>query len=235
MDLGINNDEGMLYHNFPGTFEMGSIINTGSCVSSAHAIGALIKVASIFLHRNLDGNYAEIADYILNRIGAAAILWGGITPKSFAASAGANRLGIPVIFGPQGYKFRRTLEGKSERGYVFDARSGEKVTSGLAPSHLCIVSKTKEEAIVEVARLCIRPNDTTWGRQTKLRNYIELSETLFGVIPRDLHGFVRVADDLPEDRKGDLMDMLNTTGWQQSFIPDPTLIKGLVRSANKAC
>ncbi|GAB4407221.1 MAG: CO dehydrogenase/acetyl-CoA synthase complex subunit alpha [Thermodesulfovibrionales bacterium] len=229
MDIGIDN----LYQRFKGAFEGGSIINLGSCVSASHAIGSLIKVASIFLHRDLDRNYTEIADYILNRVGAVAVMWGGITPKAFAASAGANRLGIPVIFGPQGYKFRRTLEGRGGRYPVFDARSGQRVAAGLSPSHLSVVSKTREDALVQIARLCIRPNDTTWGRQRKLRNYIELSEKLLGEMPHDLADYTRVVEDLPEDRREDLMHALIAKEWQPSFIPDPTLLEGLVRYGNK--
>lgn len=232
MDIGMR--DGGIYRDFHGRFEAGGVINTGSCVSAANAIGALIKVASIFLHRPLDRNFAEIADYILNRIGAAGIMWGGITPKSFSASAGANRLGIPVVFGPQGYKFRRTLEGSGEENYVLDARSGKKVSASPAPAHLCVVSKTKEEALVQTVRLCIRPNDTTWGRRTKLRHYIELSETLLGKRPHDLADCIRVLDDLPDEYKDDLAKVLRQSNWEPSFIPDPTLLEGLVRHGNKA-
>lgn len=225
MATGDNN----VYLKFPGTFDMGSIINTGSCVSSSHAIGALIKIASIFLHRRLDRNHEEIADYILNRIGAACVLWGGITPKSFSASAGANRLGIPVIFGPQGKKFRRTLEGNPDADGVFDARTGRQVQSGLMPPHLSVTANTKEEALLEIVRLCIRPNDTTKGRRTKLHNYLRLSKSFFGAIPHDLANFVRVADDLPDESRDELMAFLKSNNWQASFIPDPTLLRRLVR------
>lgn len=228
LDLG--RADGMLYRDFPGTFDAGGVLNTGSCVSSAHAVGALIKVASIFLHRRLDRNYVEIADYILNRIGAVGVLWGGVTPKSFSASAGANRLGIPVVFGPHGTKFRRTLDGGQSSGMVLDARSGREVLAGIAPAHLTAIAHTKEELIIQIARLCIRPNDTTWGRQTKLRNYLELSETLVGVMPADLKGYVRVPDDLPEERRDDLLNLIRAWGWEPSYIPDPTLLDVLVRS-----
>lgn len=218
-----------VYLKFPGTFDMGSVINTGSCVSSSNVIGALIKVASIFLHRRLDRNHEEIADYILNRIGAAGVLWGGITPKSFSASAGANRLGIPVIFGPQGRKFRRTLEGNPDADGVFDSRTGRKMPAGLMPPHLSVIANTKEEALLEIVRLCIRPNDTTKGRSTKLRNYLRFSKSFFGAVPQDLAGFVRVNEDLPEEARVELMASLKSSNWQASFIPDPTLLRRLVR------
>lgn len=232
MDISIGDKT--IYRDFPGVFDAGSVINTGSCVSSSHAIGALIKVSSIFLHRRLDGNYDEIADYILNRIGAVAVMWGGITPKSFSASAGLNRLGVPVIFGRQGYKFRRTLEGRPGKGFVFDSRSGCKITSALAPASLCTVSDRWQEAAVQVARLCMRPNDTTKGRRTKLRNYIELSEAFSGGVPVDLAECVRVHDDLPEERREELVKTLIKSNWQPGFIPDPTLLERLIHGEIKS-
>ncbi|MCL4490564.1 MAG: acetyl-CoA decarbonylase/synthase complex subunit alpha [Nitrospirae bacterium] len=233
MDLGLGEDS--LYRRFPGDFDMGGIVNTGSCVSSAHALGALVKVAAIFLHRKLDGNYAEIADYILNRIGAVGLLWGGITPKSFSASAGANRLGVPVIYGPQGRMFRRTLEGSAAVSGVIDARSGREVNTGRAPVHLSVIAGTKEEALIQTARLCLRPNDTTWGRQIKLRNYIELSELFSGTAPTDLIHHVRVPEDIPEERRESTMELIRAAGWEPSFIPDPTLLRELVREGYETC
>jgi acetyl-CoA decarbonylase/synthase complex subunit alpha len=106
--------------------------------------------------------------------------------------------------------------------------------ASLAPAQLCTVAQTKEEALIEAVRLCIRPNDTTWGRQTKLRHYIELSETLLGETPRDVADWVRVEDDLPEERKAELFRMLEKSGWQPSFIPDPTLLEDLVRHGRNA-
>lgn len=226
MDLGWG--EETAYRRFPGGFDMGGVVNTGSCVSSAHALGALIKVAAIFLHRRLDGNYTEIADYILNRVGAVGALWGGITPKSFAAAAGANRLGVPVVFGPQGRNFRRMLQGAGAAG-VIDARSGRRTDGPPVPADLAVVADTREEALVQIVRLCLRPNDTTWGRQTKLRHYLELCAQLLGHLPPDLAACVRVADDLPAERRPELLTRLEAEGWQPSFIPDPTLLQGLVR------
>ena len=117
---------------------------------------------------------------------------------------------------------------------MFDARSGRRVQTGLAPASLCTVSKTWEEAVVQTARLCIRPNDTTWGRQTKLRNYIELSESLLGEMPFDVAGCVRVSDDLPEERREDLLRVLAEKKWQPTYIPDPTLLQRLIHDEAKS-
>src|SRR3972149_6531442 len=93
--------QGGLFKNNPDFFDSGNLTNLGSCVSASHLIGACIKIAQIMCHRKLEGNYEEIADYIINRVGAVVILWGGFTQKAFSSALGMARLGIPVIFGPK--------------------------------------------------------------------------------------------------------------------------------------
>ena len=54
MDIGMFKDADgkTLYERFPGKFERGNILNTGSCVSNAHISGTCHKVAAIFAGRN---------------------------------------------------------------------------------------------------------------------------------------------------------------------------------------
>jgi len=233
MDLARYRDENgeTLYEKYPGDFDAGGVVNTGSCVSNAHAIGAVIKIASIFAKRNLRGNFEEIADYILNRIGAVAIAWGTQHQKAFAIATGANRLGIPVILGPQGVKHRRAYIGRAEddeRWMVFNARTGDRVYGGPAPEHLMYVVESWEEAMVAAARLVMRPNDTPKGRMIKLSNYISLHRQLYGTLPEDLHRFVRGESDLPLTIKDEVMPMLKAKGWTPVEIPDPTLLESKI-------
>src|SRR4030066_25578 len=110
--------------------------------------GAAIKVASIFAKRNLRGNYEEIADYIHNRIGAVGLAWGAYSQKAASIASGFWRLGVPVLVGPHGSKYRRMLLGrkdKPENWEVYDARTGDKVKVGPGPEHLFNVVETKEE------------------------------------------------------------------------------------------
>ena len=104
------NEEGKtLYEEFPGSFEAGGVLNVGSCVANSHIAGAAIKVANIFAKRSLRGNYEEIADYIHNRIGAVGLAWGAYSQKAASIAAGFWRLGVPVLVGPHGTKYRRML------------------------------------------------------------------------------------------------------------------------------
>jgi acetyl-CoA decarbonylase/synthase complex subunit alpha len=229
----VKDEEGKtLYEKYPGAFDAGGILNVGSCVSNPHIVGAAIKIANIFAKRRLRANYEEIADYILNRVGAVGVAWGAMSQKAASIASGCWRLGIPVIVGPHGSKYRRMLlgrEDKEEDWYVYDARTGDKVYGGPAPEHLFTAAETKEEAMVMIAKLCMRPNDTTKGRAIKLTHYIDLHKRLYGVMPEDIHLFVRNKADVPITMKSEILKILEEKGWKERRIPDPTLLPRLIR------
>ncbi|HIJ05807.1 MAG: Acetyl-CoA decarbonylase/synthase complex subunit alpha [Methanomicrobiales archaeon 53_19] len=229
MTIGMYRDEDgkSPYEVYSGTFEAGAIVNVGSCVSNAHISGAAVKIASIFARRNLRGNYAEIADYVYNRVGAVGVAWGAMSQKAVSIAAGFWRLGIPVIVGPHGTKYRRMLLGRSDHDedwYVDDTRTGEKVYVGPVPEHLFIAVETKEEAMVMIAKLSMRPNDTSRGRALKLTHYIDLHRRLLGAMPTDIHRFVRMEADIPITMKEDIVAILKEKDWKETVIPDPTLL-----------
>ena len=227
------NSEGKtLYEEFPGGFEAGGVLNVGSCVANSHIAGAAIKVANIFAKRPLRGNYEEIADYIYNRLGAVGLAWGAYSQKAAAIAAGFWRLGIPVLVGPHGVKYRRMLlgrEDKPEDWEVLDARTGNKVNVGPAPEHLFQTVETPQEAMVSIAKLCIRPNDTWKGRSIKLSHYVDLHKRYYGTMPQDLHLFVRTMADVPMTLKDEFTKILEAKDWKETVIPDPTLLPRMVR------
>jgi acetyl-CoA decarbonylase/synthase complex subunit alpha len=229
----VKDEEGKsLYEKYPGGFEAGGILNVGSCVSNGHIAGAAIKIASIFAKRNLRANYEEIADYIHNRVGAVGLAWGAYSQKAAAIASGFWRLGVPVVVGPHGSKYRRMLLGRAdnkEDWYVYDARTGDKVYIGPAPEHLFTTAESKEECIVMIMKLCMRPNDTTKGRSMKLTHYIDLHKRYFGVMPDDIHLFVRNKMDIPITMKTEILKILEEKGWEETRIPDPTLLERMVR------
>ena len=234
MDLAMYKDEEgkTLYEKYPGDFDAGCLANTGSCVSNAHIVGAAIKIANIFARRPLRGNYEEIADYVLNRVGAVAIAWGAMSQKAYAIATGVNRLGIPVILGPHGAKYRRIFLGRKDKEkdwIVYDARTGTEVYAGPSPEHLVYVAESKEEVIVVAAKLCIRPNDTTRGRAIKLTNYIDLHKRLYGKMPDDIHMFIRTESDIPVTIRDEVLKILKEKGWKPLTTPDPTLLSRLIR------
>ncbi len=227
------NSEGKtLYEEFSGGFEAGGVLNVGSCVANSHIAGAAIKVANIFAKRNLRGNYEEIADYIYNRVGAVGLAWGAYSQKAAAIAAGFWRLGVPVLVGPHGAKYRRMLlgrEDKPEDWNVLDARTGNTVNVGPAPEHLFQTVETPQEAMVAIAKLCIRPNDTWKGRSIKLSHYVDLHKRHYGTMPQDLHLFVRTMADVPSTLKEEFIKILEEKGWKETIIPDPTMLPRMVR------
>jgi len=235
MSAGMYRDEEgkTVYERFPGAFEAGGVVNVGSCVSNAHIAGAAIKIASIFARRPLRGNYEEIADYVYNRVGAVGVAWGAMSQKAASIAAGFWRLGIPVVVGPHGTKYRRMLLGRADRETdwnVYDARSGETVYGGPVPEHLFIAAETKEEAMVMIAKLTMRPNDTSKGRANKLANYVDLHKRLVGGTPPDVYRFVRMHADIPLTMKDEILIHLSEHDWKESSIPDPTLLARLVHA-----
>ncbi len=228
------NEDGLtLYEEFPGDFAAGGVVNIGSCVANSHISGAAIKVANIFAKRPLRGNYEEIADYIYNRVGAVGLAWGAFSQKASSIAAGFWRLGVPVLVGPHGNKYRRMLLGRSDKPedwYTIDARTGEQVYTGPAPEHLFQSVETKEEAMVAIAKLTLRPNDTWKGRSGKLSHYIDLHKRHYGSMPQDLHLYIRTLADVPITMKDEILKVLKEKDWKENQIPDPTILPRMVRT-----
>jgi len=209
-------------------------VNVGSCVANSHITGAAIKIANIFAKRPLRANYEEIADYIYNRVGAVGVAWGAMSQKAAAIAAGCWRLGIPVIVGPHGSKYRRMLLGDKDREEdwkVYNARDGEEVYVGPVPEHLFYAAETLEEAVVLISKLAMRPNDTSKGRAVKLSHYIDLYKKHYGTMPDDLHLFIRRTQDIPFTMKDEIVKILEKKDWVEDRIasPDPTLLDRMVR------
>ncbi|MFX0077851.1 MAG: CO dehydrogenase/acetyl-CoA synthase complex subunit alpha [Candidatus Hermodarchaeota archaeon] len=237
MTVGAFKDEEgkSIYERRPGTFDAGSVLNVGSCVSNSHIAGAAIKIASIFAKRNLRGNYEEIADYIHNRVGAVGISWGAMSQKAASIAAGFWRLGVPVIVGPHGAKYRRMLLGRADKAedwMVWDARTGDRVQVAPGPEHLFYAVENFEEMMVLTAKLAIRPNDTAKGRAIKLSHYIDLHETYKGYFPDDVHTYIRREPDIPITLKDKIKVQMKENKWKEKPIPDPTLVRRLVYGSN---
>jgi len=231
MSAGLYKDENgqTVYEKYPPAFDAGCVLNVGSCVANAHITGAAIKVANIFATLPLRGNYEVIADYILNRVGACGVAWGAYSQKAASIATGCNRMGIPVLVGPHSSKYRRQfLSHKSEDDWhVMDGRKQEEVdTEEPSPEHLLYVTETKEKAMVMIAKLCIRKNDTAQGRGLKLNHYISLyKKYMGGGLPDDLQHFVRTDKDLPIVYKREAMTYLKEIGWKpKPVLTLPTLI-----------
>ncbi len=169
-------------------------------------------------------------------MGAVGISWGAMSQKAASIASGFWRLGIPVIVGPHGSKYRRMLLGRKDRDSdweVYDARTGERDYVGPSPEHLFYAAETKEEAMVMMAKLCMRPNDTTRGRAIKLNHYIDLHKRYYRRMPDDIHLYVRRLSDVPITMKDEIVRILDQKEWKERNIPDPTILPRMIRKKEK--
>ncbi|XRO77836.1 CO dehydrogenase/acetyl-CoA synthase complex subunit alpha [Methanocaldococcus sp. 10A] len=215
-----------LYEKYPGEFMAGGLVNCGSCLSNCHITGAAIKIANIFAKVPLRGNYAEVADYILNKVGAVGVAWGAMSQKAAAIATGVNRWGIPVIVGPHGAKYRRLYLSNGEKFKVKDKKTGEVLEIDPVPEHLIVTAENVKECICMIPKLCMRPNDTPKGRANKIYHYVDLYEKYFGKMPPDLEKFVRTEKDIPFMMKDKIMAYLEEKGWKplEKYPQDPTIL-----------
>ncbi|MFX0083398.1 MAG: CO dehydrogenase/acetyl-CoA synthase complex subunit alpha [Candidatus Hodarchaeota archaeon] len=237
MDIGLVKDEEgkTLYERFPGDFDRGCLVNVGSCVANAWITGAATKVANIFARRPLRGNFEEIADYILNRVGAVGVAWGAYSQKAASIASMANGLGIPAVIGPHGAEYRRMYLSRSddeETWKVYNARDGtEGHIVGPGPEHLLTPAESIEQAICLVAKLALRPADNSKGRMIKLSHWIDLERKYKGVkFPNDLEKFIRLEADIPINMKDEIQEYLKEKDWEPKEIVDPTLLKRMCRT-----
>ncbi len=232
MDMSLYRDEEgkTIWEQYEGGFDGRNICNIGSCVSNAHIHGAAIKVATIFAHRNERGNYDDIADYILSKVGACGVAWGAYSQKAASIATGFNRLGVPAVVQPSSVIYRRTFMGRTDKPedwMVIDAKNGNMQQIEPAPEALLYIAETKEEAMLEMAKLCFRPSDNTQGRGIKLTHYCDISMKYFGKLPDDWHLFVRDVKDLPLNYQTQMMKELEEKhGWKidwkaKKFISGP--------------
>jgi acetyl-CoA decarbonylase/synthase complex subunit alpha len=225
-----------IYERRSGEFDAGGVVNVGSCVSNSHIAGAAIKIAAIFAKRNLRANYEEIADYIHHRVGAVGISWGAMSQKAASIASGFWRLGVPVIVGPHGSKYRRMLLGRADRDkdwMVWDARTGERMMTSPGPEHLFYAAETKEECMVMTTKLTLRPNDSFKGRSIKLSHYIDLHERYYGYFPDDVWKYIRRETDIPITLKDKILAQMKDNKWKERPFPDPTLLKRMVIGGGK--
>src|SRR5690606_24744308 len=147
--------------------------------------------------------------------------------KAAAIATGVNRWGIPAVVGPHGSKYRRLYLGradKKDKWKINDLRTGKTIEGEPAPEHLIYAAETVEEAMVMIAKLCIRPNDTGKGRQIKLNHYIDLYKRYYGRLPPDIHLFIRNEKDIPITYKKDVKNILEEVGWKPREIAlEPSL------------
>ncbi len=197
-----------------------NLINLGSLSAGIHLIEKIIEMTGKDINKSPVGNVVEIADYIANKVSIAAMFWGASTQENFAVAQGLMRLGIPIIFGQQGIKYRRELMGDIVIDYSKDDYDGNynEALKKISPKnfsfpHLCIAAKTKEEAMLLIPKLVFRNFDSEEVRAKKIADYVEIYRKYGGdktkEIPDDIKNFVRNEKDIPEAYKNSIRKIIN--------------------------
>jgi len=76
------------------------------------------------------------------------------------------------------------------------------------------IAETKEEAMIEMAKLCFRPSDNSIGRSIKLTHYCDISMKYCGKLPDDWHIYVRDTKTFPSFIRSDDEGVGSKHGWQ---------------------
>lgn len=239
MDIALykTEDGKSLYEVYDGAFDRGCLVNIGSCVSNSHITGAVAKIANIFARRPLRGNFEEIADYSLHRVGAVGLAWGAMSQKAASIASSVNGLGIPVVVGPHSSEYRRMYLGrddKPERWKCWNTRDhtpDHEIPP--CPENLLVCSESLEECIVSMAKLCLRAADSTKGRNIKLSHWIDLSKKYLDKMPdaEELAKYIRTDADIPINLKDEIKKMILAVGWESKEIIDPTLVESTCHGA----
>ena len=144
-----------------------------------------------------------------------------VTPNNNTEDAQTVQSNNLTILGPSAFGF---VNASLNSTYILN-KTDENLTSYANFT----AAETKEEAIVLVAKLCMRANDPSKGRAIKLTHYIDLHKRLYGVMPTDIHLLVRNSADIPITMKTEILKILKEEGWKEKKIPDPTLLPRLIR------
>lgn len=207
-----------IYEAWPALLQLRNFLNCGSCSAFAHVARAFIKYNHLIARLPLLGNFEEHADYTLGKMPMGVIIWGPATDLVYAAALGLARMGVAVVLGPHGWKFRHFMPGNVEdrsRWWAYDGFTGRKVETDPAPPHMIVPVETKEEALTMITRLVFRVNDFRDGRMSKMDSYWSFYERFFRSIPEDFHLYVRADAELPWSRKHKMVRILGEKyGWE---------------------
>ncbi|MBI1987695.1 MAG: hypothetical protein HYS70_05060 [Nitrospinae bacterium] len=207
-----------VYEKHYSLLQVRAIVNVGESSANSHCLGGDTKLVSIAGKVPYRGNYAELADYQLNRYPTSVIVWGPATDEMVTSIAGWARMGIPVIVGPRGEEYlERFFLGdyaQEDRWWVYQGFTGKKLLVEPCPNHLIAPVEDVQEAVMMISKLVNNPNDMRDGRSCRLANYIDAYKMLDPDLPPDWDRYLRDQNELPLRLKFKLLRSLSEMGWE---------------------
>ncbi len=207
-----------LYETYPALYNPRCLSNCGGC--SAQALGAtapFYKLGYIAFRNPYKSTFAQEADFIF-RFAATIVMWGPATDLAYSVAAGHARAGIPVIVGPNGWKFKRYMLGNKynrDNWWMIHGNTGEKKEVEPIPEHLIMPVETIEEVLAIVPKLSFTTQEMDTARQNKFDLWLNTCKKKFGEWPDDWQNYVKKEIEMPMTKKAKMLKLLEADhGWE---------------------
>jgi len=204
--------------NYPTLATLKGLVNCGGCSADAHIMASMFKFAQLGGGISVKANFDQPADYSLNRAPFAVIIWGPASDKMMAKASGFARAGAPVVLGPSGFAFSRSLVGNKydrKRWTMYDGLTGDVREVDPSPAHLICPVETKEEAVTMALKLCFTTCALRDPRLSTIDNYTEIHEKYFGELPDDWTYYLRSPLELHVMKRMRFLKILRDRyGWE---------------------
>ena len=207
-----------LYEMYPALLNPRCFVNTGGCLAQSHVLNTTFyKVGYMGFRCPYRANYSMQSEFIM-RFSRALVIWGAVSEMIYNVALGHARAGIPVIVGPDGFKFKSYLMGNKydrSKWWAYHGNTGEKREVDPVPEHMIIPVETVDEALVMVPKLGFVFQEMEVARQYKFALFLNHFQKKFGVLPDDWHMYIRKEVEIPTAKKLKLLRLLEEEhGWE---------------------
>ncbi len=208
----------VLPENYPSMATLKGLVNCGGCSADSHIMASMFKFAQLGGGISIKANFDQPADYSLNRAPFAVIIWGPASDKMMAKASGFARVGAPVVMGPSGFNYSRSLVGNKydrESWTMYDGITGDEREVDPSPPHLICPVETKEEAVTMALKFCFTTCALRDPRLSTIDNYTEIHEKYFGELPDDWIYYMRSPLELHVMKRMRFLKLLRDEyGWE---------------------
>jgi acetyl-CoA decarbonylase/synthase complex subunit alpha len=207
-----------LYEIYPALLNPRCFVNTGGCMSQSEPLTVThYKVEYMGFRTPYRANYSMQSDSAL-RFSNALVIWGAASEIMYNVALGHARVGIPVIVGPDGFKFKTYLMGNKydrSKWWAIHGMAGDIREVDPVPEHMIIPVETVDEVLALVPKLGFVLQEMEVARQNKFTLYLDYYRKKFGVLPDDWHLYIRKEVEIPTTKKVKLLRLLaEEHGWE---------------------
>jgi acetyl-CoA decarbonylase/synthase complex subunit alpha len=207
-----------LYEMYPALQNPRCFANTGGCLTQSEPLTVThYKVEYMGFRMPYRANYSMQSEGVM-RFSNALVIWGAASEMMYNVALGHARAGIPVIVGPDGFKFKTYLMGNKydrSKWWAIHGMTGEKREVDPVPEHMIMPVETVDEVLAMVPKLGFVVQEMEVAKQNKLALYLDYYRNKFGVLPDDWHLYIRKEVEIPTTKKVKLLRLLaEEYGWE---------------------